>query len=368
MLPFVFASDPSALGSEPVVFVDGSPLSPDVNRSGDLHLSHWPGNRTPVGLKRDLSTDIAFALLELDASEREGLLADKRALVLNHLDTDGVCALFVLLRPEAARGARELLGQVAAAGDFFAAPSERAVAVDAALRNLTDPGRSAFAAELERDGIQGDARRARLALRSLDVLGDMLQDESAHAELWRTDLEQHRADARALEAAAFDDLVYLDFGVWTARPDSAALFDPGRHAFLGDGRLDRALLVGPTPEGTTARFVLGTRSFFDVVSRPASPRPDLDALTRALDAAEEAAGGAPDGCAWRAHGQHTPSPELWFGTEGLPLFPERAGAHLAPSRLDPIAIKAHVLDAVRATWTLPDDDDEAEDGEDIFAV
>ncbi|MEL6716476.1 MAG: DUF6687 family protein, partial [Planctomycetota bacterium] len=339
-----------------------------ADRSGDLHLSHWPGNRTPAALKRDLSTDIAFALLELDAGERDALLADKRALVLNHLDTDGVCALFVLLRPEVAREARELLGQVAAAGDFFAAPSERAVAIDAALRNLTDPARSPFAAELEREGLEGDARRGRLALRSLDLLAELLADDAAHAELWRGDLQQHRADVRALEAAALDDLVYLDFGVWTARPDSGALFDPGRHAFLGDGRLDRALLVGPTSEGTTARLVLGTRSFFDVVSRPASPRPDLDALTRALNAAEEAAGEPSPGCAWRAHGQHTPSPELWFGTAGMPLFPERAGEHLAPSRLDPIEIKAHVLDAVRATWTLPDDDDEAEDGEDIFAV
>ena len=365
MLPIVFASDPSSLSPDPVVFVDGSP-PPGDGRTGDLHLSHWPGNRTPKALKRELSTETAFAFLELDEAERVRLLRNAAALVLNHLDTDGICALFVLVRSEAARKSRELLSEVAAAGDFFAAPSERAVAIDAALRNLSDPNRSAFAREIQ--SLEVSVRRGRMVEHALDLLGELLVDDGARPELWEPDIERHREDLQQLEKATFDDLVYLDFGVWTARTSTGGSFDPGRHAFLGGGRLDRALLLGVSTEGTTARLVIGTRSFFDRPEGAGSPRPDLDRLVKDLNDAERAVGGGSGEFEWRAQPTATASPELWFGRSGLPLFEERAGDYLAPSRLDPVTIKGKVLDAIRATWALPDDDDEPEDGENIFAV
>ena len=360
MLPLRFVGSAERLGPAPVVFVDGSPLGGPPRPGGDLHLSHWPGNRTPARLRRDLSTEIAFAFLELDESARAELIGACEALVLNHYDTDGVCAAFVLTSPERARRDAALLHEIAAAGDLFAAPSDRALAADAALRNLSaafDPG-----------AVDGDARKQLLLEKALEVLGDLLEDETAHPELWRADAERHRAGAAQLADAGFDDLVYMDFGVWTARPGNIedAPFDPGRHAFFGDGRLDRALLLGPGTDGVTARFVLGTRSFFDMASRAGSPRPDLEALRRALEALE--AEGAPEGCAWRCHDPRGASPELWFGREGLPLYAEHAADHLAPSRIDAQEIKRLVIDAIRATWPLPDDDDEAEEGEDIFAV
>lgn len=360
MLPLRFVGSAERLGPAPVVFVDGSPLGGPPRVDGDLHLSHWPGNRTPAALRRDLSTEIAFAFLELDEGERASLLGDCEALVLNHYDTDGVCAAFVLTRPERARDHAELLHEIAAAGDLFESRSDRAVAADAALRNLSasfDPGAA-----------DGDTRKQLLLEKALDVLEDLLGDETAHPELWQADLERHRAGAAQLAEAAFDDLVYMDFGVWSSRPAAAGDddFDPSRHAFFGDGRLDRALLLGPGPDGTTARFVLGTRSFFDVVSRAGSPRPDLEGLRDKLRGLEP--DDAPEGCAWHCHDPRGASPELWFGREGLPLYAEHAGEHLAPSRIDALEIKRHVIDAIRATWPLPDDDDEAEDGEDIFAV
>ena len=61
-------------------------------------------------------------------------------------------------------------------------------------------------------------------------------------------------------------------------------------------------------------------------------------------------------------------PRARFGREGLPLYAEHAADHLAPSRIDTLEIKRHVLDAIRDAWVLPDDDDEAEGGEDIFDV
>lgn len=175
-----------------------------------------------------------------------------------------------------------------------------------------------------------------------------------------------RADREDLAAALHDDLVYLDLGVWTgATGRGSRPFDPGRHAFSGSGRHDRALLIGPGTAGTTARFVLGTRSFFDVVPSTPSARPDLVALARTLNALEV---NPADGAAWRHHDPAGASPELWFGLEGLPLSVEHAGPWLAPSHIGPNDIKRVIIDAVRDAWVVPHDDEEADEGEDIFAV
>ena len=98
MLPVRLVTAPGQLpAGARVVAVDGSwPASAEPRRAGGLHLAHWPGNDTPADLKRDLSTEIAFAFLDLDGSEREARTRGCEALVLNHYDPAGVCALLAL--------------------------------------------------------------------------------------------------------------------------------------------------------------------------------------------------------------------------------------------------------------------------------
>lgn len=349
MLPIRFVARPSDLPEgAPALTLDGA--FPSDGDAAGLHLAHWPGNRTPASLRRDLSTEIAFAFLDLPAAKQTELLNGSEFIALNHYDTDGICALYALTRREEARRHQELLVDVAASGDFHAVRSDHALCIDAALRNL-----------------EGDDKLA-LTHEALDLLGELLGDASAAARRSEQDLAAYRADQAALEAALFDDLIYMDMGVWTAplRAAGAPLFDPGRHAFFADGRADRALLLGRTAGGTTARFVLGTYSFFDVVSRTPSPRPDLAALCTELNATE---GCAPDGAlCWRHQDPRGASPELWFGKAELPLYAEHAAGYLGESSLTPEEVKAKCIDAVRATWPLPDDDEEADDDEDIFAV
>jgi hypothetical protein len=233
-------------------------------------------------------------------------------------------------------------------------------------------------AELE---LRGAARQARLVDAGLALLRRVLAEGlEPFRALWEPAERALEADQRDLAAAVFDDLVHLDCAVWTgpfgaygAGPGGAAqvvYFDPGRHALFGATRADRVLALGPGPGGTTARFVLGTGSFFDLASEPGSPRPDLGALARRLQALDDSARrcATPTEHAWRHQAQDGASPELWYGRAGLPLYGEHAGAWLAPSALSAAVIKAAALDAVRATWPVPDDDDVAAPDEDIFAV
>ena len=348
MLPIRFVARPSDLPEgAPALTLDGA--FPSTSTAG-LHLAHWPGNRTPAALRRDLSTEIAFAFLELADTEQETLLSGSEFIALNHYDTDGICALFALTRREEAQRHRELLVDVAASGDFHAVRSDHALCIDAALRNL-----------------QGEDKLA-LVHSSLDLLGELLNSPEAASQHAAKDLAAFHDDRAALEGALFDDLIYMDLAVWTAplRAPGGPLFDPGRHAFFADARADRALLLGRTAGGTTARFVLGTYSFFDVVSRKPSPRPDLAELAAQLNEAEGC--NADAAMCWRHQDQRGASPELWFGLAGLPLYAEHASEFLGESKLSCEDVKAKCIDAVRATWPLPDDDDEADEDEDIFAV
>lgn len=377
-LPVRFQTEP---GAAPVVSVDGA-----FGAAG-LELSHWPGNRTPPGLKRDLSTGIALEYARLPERERARLAAGCEAIAINHFDTDGLCALLAVVEPELALRHAELLLAAAEAGDRFRVPSRAGFRLDALLLALADPARS----PLPRDvfALRGAPKQARLVDAGLAVLRQVLAEglEPFRAS-WEPAERALEADRRDLAAATFDDLVHLDLAVWTAafgrgstRPGPAPsarqgaapgadVFDPGRHALFGATRADRVLALGPGPHGTTARFVLGTGSFFDLATEPGSPRPDLGALVLRLQGSEVAArgGAAQSECAWRCQAQDGASPELWYGRAGLGLYGEHAGAWLVPSALTAEVIKAAVLDAVRATWPVPHDDDVAAPDEDIFAV
>lgn len=354
-LPIRIVEGPLA---EPVVSVDGA-----WPQAG-LNLSHWPGNTTPAELRHDLSTGSALAFARLPAERRAELARGCVAIANNHYDTDGVCALFAVRHPAAALARERALLDAAAAGDLFRFPSEQAFAIDAIVAHAADPARAPWGAALR--PLAGTARHERAVHELLRVLPGLLDGELApFAALWESELADCRADQRDLAAAAFDDLVHLDFAIWTApsgRVSSRALasgaahnFDPGRHALFGATNADRVLAIGPASasgRGATYRFVINTTSWFDLVTRRAQPRPNLAALAVRLNALEGAA--VHDELAWRAQSVDSPSPELWFGRVQHPFFSEHCAA-LAPSRLPPTDVRAEVLEALRASWTFPDE-------------
>lgn len=347
-LPFRVQTEP---GSEPVVSVDGAFGAPG------LSLSHWPGNQTPPELKHDLSTGIALRFVELPARRQEELAAGCVAIANNHYDTDGVCAAFVLLYPEQALPRREALLDAARAGDLFRVPSIEAFRLDAILTAFPDPERSPFAADLE--GLE-DVARWELAYRqAFERLPAILDgDVEPYRELWEEPVAVLESDRADLADASHHDLVHLELSVWTAghgrtsrRAEGLGAYDPGRHALFAETRMDRALVLGPGPKGTTARLIVNTTSWFDLPSGAGPRRPDLEALRARLDELEKELEGGEG--RWHAHPVDSAAPELWCGEEGQPQFGEH-NPFLGPSRIPAAEIKREVVEALRAVWCFPD--------------
>jgi hypothetical protein len=328
--------------SERVVSVDGAWNQPGLN------LSHWPGNATPAELKRDLSTGIALAFMKLDPARRAELARGCTALANNHYDTDGVCALVALRFPAFALEHETELLEIAAAGDLFQHPNDRAFQVDCTLAAFAELERSPWRAELA--GLAPHARRERVLLQAVEVLPGLIGDDlELHTALWREPLERLHRDRAALADSEREELVHLDLAIWTnAR---AERFDPGRHALFGTSSADRALAIGVQRGGNTYRLVINTTSWFDLET-PRLARPSLETLAKRLNELEGT--DSRKDSAWRAQTTASPAPELWFGRADQELFAEH-NAVLDASRLDPIDVKRELIDALRAAWSFPDE-------------
>lgn len=326
--------------AEPVVSVDGAWDAPGLN------LSHWPGNRTPPGLRRDLSTGIALDFARLPEARQAELARDCVALANNHYDTDGVLALFALARPDEALPRAGRLLAAAAAGDLFRFPDEAAFALDRAITALAEPG-SPWEGLWR--GASGASKHEVLVRELVERLPALLDGGASELrELWLEPLERLRADVELLRGTARDELVHLELAVWTG----AGACEAGRHALFGQGDWDRALVLAPGTGGTRCRFVVNTTSWFDLATRRVQPRPDLAALAARLGELEGRDGGAE--LAWRAQPVDSPAPELWFGGGELEPFAEHNPV-LGASRLEPRVIRREIVEALRRAWVFPAD-------------
>lgn len=104
---------PRQLAGLRVIFCDGagsSAFRPDR----DLELSHWFPNRTPARFAADTSTEICLRFAESGIGT-----AAYDLVVNNHVDVDGVLAVFAVLQPELALEHRETLVQAAEMRDFW---------------------------------------------------------------------------------------------------------------------------------------------------------------------------------------------------------------------------------------------------------
>jgi uncharacterized protein DUF6687 len=115
--------------SVPNVIVDGARTDNTL-----LTLSHWPKSGTPAELKGDTSAEIVFNYLDTPAFHVEA-----HAVSNNHFDEDGLVGIFVMLEPSVAERHRDLLLDVAQAGDFGIFRQREAARIAFTLSAHADP-------------------------------------------------------------------------------------------------------------------------------------------------------------------------------------------------------------------------------------
>lgn len=192
--PYTFTYVPHPLiGDAPHVCADCLPSASTV-----LNLSHSDPNTTFDCYRRDTSTESVCAFWAApEAGEKAlkaaGLVASDAGPVSvpatnNHFDEDGLCALFLLLRPDEARTRGRLFSLIGQCGDFGRVPlrgampdteAELAVKTVITIGLLSGRYRTAKATELGRAGIApypgkivwGDGTKPRP-----DVVADLYRD------------------------------------------------------------------------------------------------------------------------------------------------------------------------------------------------
>ena len=128
--PTCTSSPTASCRGTPNVVVDGSPTAGTV-----LCLSHWPGIGSPPEFAADLSAEMAFAYL--DAFDRHpGAAAGVEQPLRPGRAGGGVRAG----RRREALARRDLLVEVARAGDFAVTSSREAARVSMVLSAYADPG------------------------------------------------------------------------------------------------------------------------------------------------------------------------------------------------------------------------------------
>ena len=265
----------------------------------DLHLTHWTNNKTPMEYKADLSTEIVFKWVKLQAAARrvkgvpDGDTADdwSDAVVLNnHFDTDGLMSAWALLEPEKALEHESVMVAAAAAGDFDEwGISDRGVILDIALTKLAERA--------------GDDEKAYEEL--LPRMEELLKTIPKQPELWQEELlELEKAfDLVCDEVITVDRLEDKktkfshaqgevgDIGIiihpkGVSRLPGPVLSRTFRPVLKGEGKsVGRILLASEQDDGTWSYvYQRPNYAWADTVTRPLCTKPNAQLLVDTLGA------------------------------------------------------------------------------------
>jgi hypothetical protein len=298
----------------PSVVVDGSPAPGTV-----LCLSHWPGIGSPARFAADLSAEMAFAYLDaFDLHPGASVVSN------NHFDQDGLVSVFAMTRPEEGSARRELLTEVARAGDFAVTSSRDAARISMTISAFADPDRSPLRpssptpapgeSELESELNYGEWV-ALLHAELLPLLTELCDHPERYADLWAEEDASLTETEKALGRSSIiiEEVPELDLAVVTM-PDTDQLHLGGGHRFGGDwvagahplalhNATDRGALLVFDGERPELRYRY--ESWVQFRSRAIRPRVDLVPLAERLND-EEPAGEV----SWRASAVSSLTPTL----------------------------------------------------------
>jgi hypothetical protein len=274
------------LGSRPNIIVDGA-----ASPSTVLTLSHWPKSGTPAELKRDTSAEIVFAYLDSRA-----LLVEVEAVSNNHFDEDGLVGVYTLLDPANAQGHRDLLLDVARAGDFGTYRDRNAARIAFAISAFADPEQSPLAPEVL--ALPYPALCARLYQELLEELPRMLANPANYEALWKAEDERLSASEALFESGEITiaEEPELDMAV-VSIPEALSKqavhrFTQTRsaecHPFAIHNRTERSRLL--LVQGKRIEFQYRYESWVQYISRKIPARIDLNSLAAALNQQETSGG------------------------------------------------------------------------------
>ncbi|MEY2431668.1 MAG: hypothetical protein QOC92_1393 [Acidimicrobiaceae bacterium] len=324
----------TALVGEPNVIVDGAATTATV-----LTLSHWPGSTVPAPLRADLSAEIAVRYLE-----RPDERVDADLVSNNHFDEDGLLGLYALVFPDDALARRELVIDVARAGDFAWSHTRQAARVAFALSSFVDPAVSPLDAAVFQGEYQEVA--ARLYGELLPRTTELLTNPDRFRDLW-ADEDAHLTMSNAMlddGEATIVERPELDLAIVTVPPTLRERVvhrftqtrDAGLHPMAVHNRteMSRVAYVSGHHYEVQQRY----ETWVQLVSRRPLPRQDLGVLAERLNHLEA------DGGKWQFDGADyiTPRLALRDATESS-IGPTQFVAELltflpdAPSAWDPWA-------------------------------
>jgi hypothetical protein len=293
--------------SSPNIIVDGAPGPGTI-----LTLSHWPKSGTPAALKRDTSTEIAFAYLD---SPNSHVLAE--AVSNNHFDEDGLIGIYALVDTQDALRDRDLLIDAASAGDFGVFRKREAARMVFTISAFADPETS----PLPRDIFEVPHMQSagRLYSELLNLLPDFVSNLKSYTTYWEAEDAKLTATEQLISdgAITIQEQPALDLAIVYIRASRDSLPDsqPPWHPFAINSRTpcSRLLII----QGRHVEFQYRYESWVQLASRKPLPRVDLSDLARELNEQENS------GDKWVFDGVDKITPRLHLqGSEESSISPE----------------------------------------------
>jgi hypothetical protein len=286
----------SQLNGVPNIVVDGAAQEDTV-----LTLSHWPGSGSPRAFRADTSTEIVLNYLATPGAKKE-YAPKANAVSNNHFDEDGLCAVWAMLHPKLALEGRDLLVDVAMAGDFNTYRRPQAAKVVFTIRSYAHPVNSPVASELQKDDGTGSSRYQAI----LPLLKSFLDDTDRYGPFWSAEWSAMLESKTAMVMGEVElrEIPHVDLAV--ARAPMLL------HPMVLYNQTERLRVLTAMPDG---HYLLRYRyeTWVQFASRPVMPRVDLTPLLPRLQELERA------DVTWVFDGIAAITPALQpLGPDGLP--------------------------------------------------
>jgi hypothetical protein len=270
----------------PNIVVDGS-----QNANTLITLSHWPKSGTPRELKADTSAEITFKYLD---SPKFHVRSD--IVTNNHFDQDGLIGIFVLVDPMTANRHRDLLIDVASAGDFGVFRSRAAARINFAVSSLADSQTSPFSNRIFT--LPYPEMAAELYIRMLDLFPQIVAEPDNFKSLWESEDAKLTESENMVKAGRIiiEECPDLDFAV-VQLPDRLSASRVHRFTMPQADACHPLAIYNATPcsrilltQGQHVEFQYRYEGWVQLVSRRPLARIDLSALAEELNAEENSGG------------------------------------------------------------------------------